>query len=262
MMTIKERFKFHETEARMLYGDKVLMVALQGSQNYGLDYEGSDVDTKALLVPSFEDIVFNKKPISTTHVRHNDEHIDLKDVRLMVQSWRKQNINFIEILFTDYMWVNPKYEMPVKTLIDNSELVAHYNPYAAVKCMKGMALEKYHALEHPYPSKVDVLAKYGYDPKQLHHIFRMKDFLNKYIAEESYADCLIPGNKEWLIEVKKGKYSLDHARMLASEALKQIETVADIYCAQVPNEINPKADVVLNNFTYDVMKIAMKEELL
>lgn len=83
-MTIKERFKFHETEARMLYGDKVLMVALQGSQNYGLDYEGSDVDTKALLVPSFEDIVFNKKPISTTHVRHNDEHIDLKDVRLMV----------------------------------------------------------------------------------------------------------------------------------------------------------------------------------
>lgn len=160
------------------------------------------------------------------------------------------------------MWVNPKYEMPVKTLIDNSELVAHYNPYAAVKCMKGMALEKYHALEHPYPSKVDVLAKYGYDPKQLHHIFRMKDFLNKYIAEESYADCLIPGNKEWLIEVKKGKYSLDHARMLASEALKQIETVADIYCAQVPNEINPKADVVLNNFTYDVMKIAMKEELL
>lgn len=261
MMTTDERFKFHETEARMIHGDRVLMVALQGSQNYGLAYENSDVDTKALLVPTFEDIVFNKRPVSTTHVRENDEHIDFKDVRLMVQSWRKQNINFVEVLFTNWMWINPKYEQPVKTLIDNSELIARYNPYLAVKCMKGMAFEKYHALEHPYPSKVDVLAQKGYDPKQLHHIFRMKDFLWKYIAEESYVDCLKATDPEWLIEVKKGKYSLDDARLLAAENVKIISDAADIYCEKVENKCNPEAEEVLNNFVYDVMKIAMKEEL-
>lgn len=260
-MTTDERFKFHETEARMIHGDKVLMVALQGSQNYGLAYENSDVDTKALIVPTFEDIVFNKRPISTTHVRENDEHIDFKDVRLMVQSWRKQNINFVEVLFTDWMWVNPKYEQPVKTLIDNSELIARYNPYAAVKCMKGMALEKYHALEHPYPSKVEVLAQKGYDPKQLHHIFRMKDFLWKYIAEESYVDCLKASDPEYLIEVKKGKYSLDDARLLAVENVKIISDAADIYCEKVKDKCNLEAEEVLDNFVYDVMKIAMKEEL-
>lgn len=26
---------------------------LQGSQNYNLDYEGSDIDTKAIMLPSF-----------------------------------------------------------------------------------------------------------------------------------------------------------------------------------------------------------------
>ena len=206
MMTTDERFLEHVEEAYLIHGNRTLMVALQGSQNYGLAYEDSDVDTKALIVPTFKDIVFNKRPVSTTHVRENDEHIDFKDVRFMVQSWRKQNINFIEVLFTNWMWVNPKYEQTVKTLINNSELIARYNPYAAVKCMKGMALEKYHALEHPYPSKVDVLAQNGYDPKQLHHIFRMKDFLWKYIAEESYVDCLKATDPEWLIEVKKGKY--------------------------------------------------------
>lgn len=260
-LILNQRFNNHVREARNIYDNKVLMVALQGSQNYGLDYEGSDVDTKALLVPSFEDIVFNKKPISTTHVRYNDEHIDMKDVRLMVQTWRKQNINFIEVLFTDYMWVNPKYDKPVKTLIDNSELIARYNPYAAVKCMKGMALEKYHALEHPYPSKADVLAKFGYDPKQLSHIVRLRDFLNKYIGEESYSDCLIPADREWIIDIKKGKYNLNQARILAKETTDIITKIADIYCERIENEINPEADEILNNFTYDVMKIAMKEEL-
>lgn len=36
-------------------GYKVLGVFLQGSQNYGLAYEGSDIDTKCIVLPSFED---------------------------------------------------------------------------------------------------------------------------------------------------------------------------------------------------------------
>ena len=72
MKTTTERFNEHVQEALQIHDSKVLMVALQGSQNYGLAYEDSDVDTKALLVPSFKDIVFNKQPVSTTHVRAND----------------------------------------------------------------------------------------------------------------------------------------------------------------------------------------------
>lgn len=39
----------------------------QGSGNYNLDYEKSDVDTKLIVTPTFREIVFNKSPISTTH---------------------------------------------------------------------------------------------------------------------------------------------------------------------------------------------------
>ena len=52
---------------------------LQGSQNYNLDYEGSDIDTKVIVLPSFEDFVLMRKPISYTHIMENNEHVDFKD---------------------------------------------------------------------------------------------------------------------------------------------------------------------------------------
>ena len=85
-------------------------IFLQGSQNYKLDYEGSDVDSKLIVLPSFEDFVLNRKPQSYTHIMENDEHVDVKDIRLMFDCFRKQNINFVEILFTKYRILNPKYE--------------------------------------------------------------------------------------------------------------------------------------------------------
>lgn len=55
-------------------------IFLQGSQNYNLDYEGSDVDSKLIVLPSFEDFVLNKSPYSYTHIMENDEHVDVKDM--------------------------------------------------------------------------------------------------------------------------------------------------------------------------------------
>ena len=82
-------------------------VFLQGSQNYNLQYEDSDIDTKAIILPKFNDFVLNNKPVSTTLILESNEHIDLKDIRLMFECFKKQNINFIEILFTEYYILNP-----------------------------------------------------------------------------------------------------------------------------------------------------------
>src|SRR5574344_1711318 len=100
---------------------QIVGIFLQGSQNYGLDYEKSDIDTKLIVIPSFEDIAFNRKPVSTTRVRENDEHIDFKDIRLYMQTFRKQNLNFLEILFTDFKIVNPEYAPYWDVLINHRE---------------------------------------------------------------------------------------------------------------------------------------------
>ena len=242
--------------------DRIVGIFLQGSQNYGLDYEHSDIDTKLIITPTFQEIAFNKQPISTTHVRANDEHTDFKDIRLYIQTFRKQNLNFLEILFTPFKWVNPLFAAEWDMLVANREAIAHYNPYQAIKSMKGIAMEKYHAMEHPYPSKLEVLAKYGYDPKQLHHLLRVEDYIARYIKGESYEQCLQPTDREYLLAVKRGSYNLEDARRVGKESIDRIIAMADAYAASVENKGDPKVDELLDLVQYRIMEKAIRKELL
>lgn len=240
-------------------------VMLQGSQNYELDYEGSDIDTKAILLPSFKDIVLNHKPVSTTHIRKNDEHIDLKDIRLMLQCYKKQNLNFVETLFTSWRVVNPIYYQEWQKLVHMREEIARYNPYAAVKSMKGIAMEKYHALYHPYPVAAEEIMRFGYSSKQLHHLLRVQDFLIKYIQGEEYKKCMIPEGwvKKELLEIKThpGLFSFTDAVHLAESTLANITKIADDFCAETPNKGNKEIDLLFEEVLANILKIRLKEEL-
>ena len=260
---IMKRIKEHYDEALNYFEEsRIVGIFLQGSQNYGLDYEKSDIDTKLIVLPSFDDIAFNRKPVSTTHICENEEHIDFKDLRLYMQTFRKQNLNFLEILFTDFKIVNPQYEEFWNKLVANREAIARYNPYQAIKSMKGIAMEKYHAMEHPYPSKLDIIEKYGYDFKQLHHLLRVEEYIGRYIAGEKYADCLRPQDPEYLLNVKRGLYDLDTARVIAKTAIDNVIRVADAYAESVENVGDIKVDKLLDEVQRDAMKLAVAIELM
>ena len=265
---IMNKVQEHYQEALELYpADRIIGIFCQGSQNYGLDYEGSDIDTKCLLVPTLEDIIFNKKPISTTHIRTNEEHIDFKDIRLFLTTVRKQNLNFMAILFTKYKIVNPTYEQYWNRLIENNEQIARYNPVGAVKTMKGIAMEKYHAMEHRYPSKVDLIDSIGYDPKQLHHLLRVEEYLDRYINGIPYKDCLISNQCDYLREVKslvKGipYYKLDQAKLLADAYLKAVVNKADEFAAAHKDDpVDWHVDVLLDDVQRDIVKLGIELEL-
>lgn len=262
-MTVMDRVREHYTEALTYFPeDRIVGIFLQGSQNYGLATPQSDVDTKLIVTPTFRDIAMNRKPVSTTHIRANEEHIDFKDIRLYIQTFRKQNLNFLEILYTDFAIVNPIYEKQWNRLVKSREAITHFNPYRSVQSMKGIALEKYHAMEHEYPSKVEVLKKYGYDPKQLHHLIRVEDYLGRYINGESYESCLDPGPmKQQLIEIKMGKYSLADARSIADKAKAHVEEMAEYAYSIYPNEEDPEVNELLDDVQYEIMRIAVKGEL-
>lgn len=264
MKSTMERVKEHLEESLLHFSeDQIVGVFLQGSQNYGLDLPGSDVDTKLIVVPSFREIALNSKPVSTTHIRANEEHIDFKDIRLYMETFRKQNLNFLEILFTPYQIVNPDYMPDWYRLYEAREQIARMNPWRAVKSMKGIALEKYHAMEHEYPSKVDVLAKYGYDGKQVHHLLRVEDYLIRYINGEEYAKCLIPTPeiKAKLLNYKMHAIPLDVARIEAKRAITNIEYLADNYCAQTIDAEDSSMRELLEDVSYNIMKIAVEKEL-
>ena len=263
-LSVMSRVAEHHEEAKTLFADdRIVGCFLQGSQNYGLELPSSDVDTKLIVVPTFKDIALNNKPVSTTYVRKNDEHIDLKDIRLYVETFRKQNLNFLEILFTDYFIINPLYAEQWQKLVDAREEIARMNMYRAVKSMKGIALEKYHAMEHPYPSKVDLIDKYGFDGKQVHHLIRVDDYLTRYIAGESYKDCLKPSKHlvDHMLAYKRHEISLEEARKEAKEVLAHVELVADSFCAKTTEAEDQKIRDLLQDVSYNIMKIATLKEL-
>ena len=262
--TIK-RVREHYDEALQYFPeDRIVLIALQGSQNYGLDLPTSDVDTKLIVVPTFKDIALNRKPVSTTHVRANDEHIDFKDIRLYIETFKKQNLNFLEILFSDFVIINPLYAEQWNRLVEAREAIARMNPYKAIKSMKGVALEKYYAMEHRYPTKIDLIEKYGFDGKQVHHLIRVDDYLTRYIDGESYENCLKPSPHlvEHMMAYKRHEIDLETARREAKEVLDHVVNVSDAFCTSITEKEDPAILDLLQDVSYNIMKIAALKELV
>lgn len=264
---LNKGFKKHIDEFNKIFPHLELFgIFIQGSQNYNLDiytdiYK-SDIDTKAIVIPSLEDVVMNKKPISTTHILPNNEHLDIKDIRLYFDNFKKQNINFIEILFAYAKYINPEYKDLYDLLEKNREEIAHYNSNQALRCMAGMSMEKKKALCHPYPSLIDKIEKYGYDGKQLHHIIRMNNFIFGYGEGKTFEECLtyLP-NKEEMLKAKLNKYTLEEALQLANNFDENTKILKNKYL-KPQDEVNNKALEILNKVQYETIKRRIKKEVI
>ena len=177
-----------------LYGlNQCVSLTLHGSQNYECDLPESDVDAKLFVVPTFEDIVFCKQPLSKT-IEGPYGDINVTDIRLYIgNNLKKQNFNFLECLFTPYSCSNPKYQNLWGLLIEHREEIAHMNPAAAVRTMMGQVENQY--------------GRWGrFDNKKtLYHMARIHSAIKRYQEGLLFADTLIPENQEWIMQVRLGK---------------------------------------------------------
>ncbi len=258
---IMQRVKDHDFEASQIIPSyRIVGTFLQGSQNYNLGYEGSDVDTKCIVLPSFVDICLKKQEISYTHIRENNEHIDLKDMRLMLNCYRKQNINFIETLFIPYCIINPDYKPFWDILKENREKIAHADKKCFVKSTVGQCKEKYKACFLPRPSQEEEVKKYGWSTKNLHHLLRLVEFLFRYLDGVPYKDCLIPKKRDMLLEMKaRGHeiYTLDDAYKMANHAICLADDLEEKFLSSLPD--NYKADEEVEQM-FDTVAIKIFEK--
>ena len=263
---IFKQLQEHYQEALTIFPqDRIVGIFVQGSQNYCLDWEGSDLDTKCIVLPSFEEICFNKEPVSYTHVRENNEHIDFKDLRLMMQCFKKQNINFVEILFTKYYILNPDYEELFKKVMNAKEEVAHYNVCKFLKCTSGMSAEKLKALTLDRPSQHEEVVKYGWATKQMHHIIRLNEFMCRYLSGESFEKCLVSKKREELIELKKNghkKYSLEEAISQSKIYDSHTKIMKNNYVDTHKEVKNDKIGELIDAVTCDILKVKLKKDIL
>ena len=117
-------------------------------------------------------------------------------------------------------------------------------------------------MEHRYPSKEEIIDKYHYDGKQLHHLFRVEEFIKRFIDGESYADCLISKQADYLKKIKaQGFYTLEQARTLGEESLNRVIAMADKFREEHIETGNEEVDELLNDVQKEIMLIAIKKEI-
>lgn len=184
-----------ETKSFLAYNDldvKVVFIGLYGSNNYKLDREDSDYDFKAVVVPSLSDLVRHTQPVSLSVPLSDGALCDVKDLRLMVEQWKKAAPNFLEILFSDCQLVTDFGKaLGFDWFVTNREKIAHANEPSCVKAMYGMMLEKEHALFKDYPAQKAEVDKFGFSGKQLSHMFRMKELMRDY-KRKDFKSALVP----------------------------------------------------------------------
>lgn len=153
-------------------GYTVLYIGLYGSQNYNLDDEQSDIDCKAIILPTLHDIIFRKTTSKVIECENGS--IDVKDLITFYNVIKKGNLSYIEAIDTEYS-IGDKYL---------KDLFKQIRPN--LKSFLGAMYEKRKALTHEYPSKHEEFEKWGFDPKQYHHIIRLSHILQHINNSFSY----------------------------------------------------------------------------
>lgn len=265
MTNTEKEFAAHHAFVCAEYGEKnVFATMLYGSQNYGLATPESDVDTKVMVLPSLHEVALGSDMVSVEH-KVGDALTNVKDVRMMFKNFLKSNINFLECLFTEYTVVNPTYQTFWDELYAAREFVATSQPSKLMHAARGMAKQKYAAFEKPYAGKLDVLEKYGYDPKQLHHLARLRFFMNTFMWCNSFEESLQPHPEqfEFLMALKATPLPYEEAKRELEFQMSGVEAAMRKAEKRYVNADKPaEVKAFLDDLSYRLVKTHLTNELM
>ena len=241
MTDVMARVRKHYERAIEHYGHgAVLGVFCYGSWNYNTNTPDSDVDTKCILVPSLYNLAI--KPYEVKHLHVDDEVCECMSIMHMVANWKKQNINFVEIMFTDYCIINPLYEEVWNCYFKmcNREAIARYDLRQAVHSMVHQAI---HTIKQD-PT----------DPKKVMNGLRIARTLHSITqTDKSYKECI------WMEEdVREQRFHAPNPKFVETILMilnSYLQDVDMIKCDEMKKEA---INSYMEDFILDVIKYRMK----
>lgn len=209
----------------------VYAVALKGSQNYNLHDEESDVDANLVFIPTLTQLRTN----STYKITTDFGECTCHNIYSFASIVAKGNPQWIEVCNTDYV-------------LGDLSLFKHYNLNPSA--LKGMVMEKFHAFDKLYPSREKYVKKFGYDPKQLHHIIRLYDCLNLGEKVHKYNNV----DRERMLDIKRGRYpsTKEEAFNMRDEYISNLNLIyEELKIAYKPQEVDYTAldNIVMKELT-------------
>lgn len=214
------------------YKDRWISITACGSMNYNLFDEASDVDTKLIVFPSVEELCLGKQPVSKTYVLANGEHCDIKDIREYIRICRKSNINFLEILASDFYVLNDKYSMQWLHLRDDIEYIARNLKKKLLFSSLGMAKQKASKILHDSSANHKLILKYGYVAKELQHTLRLYEFVKNFSNDDDFEEAI------WIPYGETRDTMMDIKRYNIVFLPKVAEKICNVYVKKIEDIIN------------------------
>lgn len=199
------------TEEQTPFAQDLFFTALQGSQNYNLDDELSDVDTVSLMVPSFEQLVLDINVAKKTHSINYSEGIStIKDFRAVFRTFIKGAVNVYQILYTPYVSVNEKYRKYFDYLRSMADDITSNNQRSIIYSTLGVIRSNLASI-----TRVDerILSSNELG-KRFAMSFYYREFIERFMDGESFGSAMVTQNAGYLKRLKRWKvdsllYSID-----------------------------------------------------
>lgn len=211
------------------HGYTPVYISLYGSQNYGLAVSNasyqSDYDYKCIVLPSLSDLVEERKPASVT-LDMKDGQIDIKDIRVFADVVIRMNPAYLECLAAENTLILPGGERfgEMRTLLPQ---LMKENGAAFARVCCGLFEEKAKQMRHPYPAAAEKIAKYGYDGKQTHHMYRLLLMLRAFMESGQFCLAVPQEEKPLLMDLKLNRIALDEAESMITVWRKEMRLMRE-----------------------------------
>lgn len=222
---LQEHYHYLKDELHL----EVMFGGIFGSQNYGLSDENSDVDSLFVILPSFDDMMLGKysnKQYSPE--KFNGEHITTVPFIHFYQQLAKGSMHNFEILMSDYVIVNLKYEEVYTVYTEHLQDLINYSSKSISAARFGLANKHSKILEKLINKKgSDIFS----DKKNLKKVSMNLTLLHQIKSNMSGQFSIEPNEevKEQCRKIKFGHYSNDEVLELHQSISDELSELYEIY---------------------------------
>ena len=228
--------------------ERILGIFLYGSQNYNLDTAYSDIDALVIVLPSFSDFCLGEQTVSMEILMSDNTHVLVKDITSFRNEILKQNLCRIEILFTEYFILNPRYAALFYQYFQKERNnIAYINKERGIKAV-------YHQAKHELKEYYRIKA-----PKKLRNISRLAYYLSFYVNDENLDKAIKLENNEYrdlLMRLTRGELSEEECFSITDKLEKYLDTFEGGYA---PSERSKAGVAALNNGVIEILKLSFTE---
>jgi predicted nucleotidyltransferase len=222
---VQQHFHLHYEEVSSWVGTrgKVAMLSLQGSQNYGTHTGESDIDSKAVIIPSFLSIL-KKESLYKDMDISNGEKCSIKEFPDFIKMFFKGNVNALEMLFTDHYFFNDasfRTFFLSKIVPCREQIVQATYGTIQTACI-GMMKQKLKSMSKPTEGCKTFFAEHGYNHKDVIHINRLYRLLESLCNDSTFLKAMdFSFESEWVKAVRIGVFDLTTVKAFSEMRIDQ-----------------------------------------